>query len=242
MATNSKIIRDSQKLITDSPYIELFEVDLSKQGGTTHYFADGTLDGSNIVYDGNSYTPIPIKIEGMERSADGQLPRPTLTVSNVTRSLVPHLKTYNNFSNCTVTVTRLFKKYLDGESKADINAHYNYETFRINRVTNRDPSEVSFEVTVFFDLEHITLPRERVSTICSQTYRVWVDGEFVYTNASCPYINTDSTSFYTVEGVETTEENDKCGKKLVDCKLRFGTTNELPMKAFPGVGLDLSGG
>jgi len=241
MATNSKIIRDSQKLITDSPYIELFAVDLSKQGGTTHYLAGGTLDGSNIEYDSNEYTPIPIEIKGMERSADGQMPRPTLTVSNVTRSLLPHVINYNDFLNCTVTVTRLFKKYLDGESKADTNAHFPSESFKVNRKLKQNPVEISFELIAPLDLEHIKLPRERVSSICSQTYRVWNGVSFDYTNASCPYTNTDSTSFYTVEGVETTEENDKCGKKLVDCKLRFGTVEELPMKGFPGVGLDLGG-
>jgi len=241
MATNKKILNDSQKMSVDSPYIELFEIDLSKQGGITYYYSGGTLDGANITYDSNEYPPIPIKIEGMERSADGQFPRPTLTVSNITRSLLPHIINYNDFLNCTVTVTRLFKKYLDGEGQADTDAHFPSELYRVNRKTKQNMNEVIFELISPLDLEYIKIPRERASNMCSQRYRVWDGDEFVYTNATCPYTNTDSTAFYTVEGVETTEENDKCGKKLVDCKLRFGTVNELPMKGFPGIGANISG-
>lgn len=236
MTTNEKIVRDSQKLITDSPYIELFQVDLSKQGGNIHYMAGGTLDGSNIVYDSNEYVAIPIMIDGMAKSADGQFPRPKLTVSNVTRSLLPHIINYNDFLNCTVTVTRLFKKYLDGESKADTNAHFPSETYKINRKTKQNLNEIVFELVSPLDIEYIKLPRERASNICSHTYRIWTGSGFDYSNASCPYTDTD---YFTVEGTPTTAANDRCGKKLVDDKLRFGTTNELPMRAFPGIGQNL---
>lgn len=240
MTTNIKIVADSQDMGVGSAYLDLFKIDLSKQGGLIYYVAGGTLDGDPIEYDGNEYTPIPIKIEGLEKTGDGKFPRPNVSISNVSLSLLAEIIAYNDFQNCLITVTRVYEKYLDGQPGADTNAHYPSESFRVNRKVKQNKEIIQFELISPLDLEYIRIPKRQCLTVCQHNYRLWDTGggDFDYASATCPY--TDSTAFFNIEGeVEGSGADDKCGKKLVDCKLRFGTVNQLPMRAFPGIGAKL---
>ena len=74
--------------INPGSLIELFELttDAALHGSATTYrFHAGTneINNGNIIWDGNTYIAIPLEAEGF-KYANGQLPRPTLTISNVT--------------------------------------------------------------------------------------------------------------------------------------------------------------
>ena len=82
---SSSVISDLQK-INPSSIIELFtlQLDNSLHGATTVYrFHNGSSlkDNGEVVWAGNSYQRFPIEAEGF-KYGKGQLPRPTLTVSN----------------------------------------------------------------------------------------------------------------------------------------------------------------
>ena len=74
--------------LNPSAIIELFELHLDNtlHGSTDvyrfHAGANADVDG-NVVFNGKTYTRIPVKAEGFEFTSTGTLPRPTLTISNL---------------------------------------------------------------------------------------------------------------------------------------------------------------
>ena len=71
-----------------SAVIELFELQLKKAlhgSNQIYYFHNGSNLNFNreIIWNGNSYQRFPVQVEGFEYKG-GQLPRPTLTISNAT--------------------------------------------------------------------------------------------------------------------------------------------------------------
>ena len=74
--------------LNPSAIIELFEVHLdSALHGSTdvyrfHAGANAAVSG-NVVFNGNTYTRIPVKADGFDFTNTGTLPRPTLSISNL---------------------------------------------------------------------------------------------------------------------------------------------------------------
>jgi len=67
----------------------------------------------DIVWQGNIYSSFPIEATGFEWSGKGAIPRPTLTVANITSYLSGILGTYEDLIGSKVTRKRTFAKYLD---------------------------------------------------------------------------------------------------------------------------------
>ena len=85
--------------INPGSVIELFELttDAALHGSATTYrFHAGTneINNGNIIWAGNTYVAIPLEAEGF-KYAKGQLPRPTLTFSNVTNLMTAILLNVN---------------------------------------------------------------------------------------------------------------------------------------------------
>jgi len=85
--------------INPGSVIELFELttDLALHGSeTTYRFHAGTneINNGNIIWAGNTYIAIPMEADGF-KYAKGQLPRPTLTISNVTNVITAILLNVN---------------------------------------------------------------------------------------------------------------------------------------------------
>tara|TARA_R100000426_G_scaffold48896_1_gene36140 strand:- start:22 stop:1002 length:981 start_codon:yes stop_codon:yes gene_type:complete len=119
---SSSVISDLQK-INPSSIIELFTLQLSNSlhGATTIYrfHAGSSLkENGEIVWAGNTYQRFPIKAEGFAFQK-GQLPRPTLTVSNALGTItaillsVNETTTGNDLTGATVTRIRTLAKFLD---------------------------------------------------------------------------------------------------------------------------------
>ena len=89
--------------INPSAIIELFELQLiaSIHGSDQLYrWHSGSNQNGNgeIVWQGNSYTRFPVEAEGFEFTGKGQIPRPTLTVSNVLSTLTTLIQSVNTFT------------------------------------------------------------------------------------------------------------------------------------------------
>ena len=223
--------------IAPSAIIELFEMTLdSTLHGSTdtyrwHNGANANVSG-NIVWNGNSYIRLPIKADGFEYSNTGTLPRPTLTISNLdgvmtTLLLLVNATTAgNDLGGATVKRIRTLKKYLDGEAAADPHAKFPDEIWYVDRKANESRDSVTFELASKFDLAGVMIPkRQIIANICQWKYR---STECGYTGSNYWNINDQTVG---------TLAEDKCGKRLSSCKLRFGATSELPFGSFPGAGL-----
>jgi lambda family phage minor tail protein L len=223
--------------LSPSAIIELFEVrlDSTLHGSSDIYrFHAGSneeIDG-NIVFDGQTYTRIPVAAEGFELTNTGTLPRPTLTISNLDGTmttlllLVNATTAGNDLGGAEVRRIRTLKKFLDGESTADPNARFPDERWFIDRKSNETRDSVTFELASKFDLAGQMLPkRQVVANTC----------QWIYRSSECSYTGTD---YYDVNGNEvSTEAEDVCGKRVASCKLRFGDNGTLPFGSFPGAGL-----
>ena len=120
--STAPIITDLQK-INPSAIIELFTLttDATLHGSAqTYRFHNGTSLNANgdIIWAGNQYLKMPIEAEGFA-FAKGQLPRPTLTVSNALGTItaillnVNQVTTGNDLTGATVTRIRTLARYLD---------------------------------------------------------------------------------------------------------------------------------
>ena len=223
--------------LNPSAIIELFEVHLdSALHGSTdvyrfHAGANAAVSG-NVVFNGNTYTRIPVKADGFEFVNTGTLPRPTLSISNLdgvmtTLLLLVNTTTAgNDLGGAEVRRIRTLKKFLDGEATADPNAKFPDERWYIDRKANESRDSVTFELASKFDLAGQKLPkRQIVANVC----------QWVYRSSECSYTGS---SYFDVNGNSvTTLAQDACGKRVGSCKLRFGANGELPFGSFPGAGL-----
>jgi lambda family phage minor tail protein L len=223
--------------LAPSAIIELFELtlDAALHGSSDtyrwHNGCNANVTG-NIIWNGNTYIRLPIKAEGFDYSNTGTLPRPTLTISNIDQLITSLLLLVNattpgnDLGGATVKRIRTLKKYLDGEPGADPHAKFPDEIWYVDRKASENRESVSFELASKFDLAGVMIPkRQIIANICQWRYR----------STECGY--TGSNYWDANDNVVGTLAQDKCGKRISSCKLRFGAAGELPFGSFPGAGL-----
>ena len=180
--SSSAIVSNLQNT-NPSAIIELFtlQLDNSLHGATTIYrFHNGSSlkDNGEIVWAGNSYQRLPIQAEGFA-FRKGQLPRPTLTLSNALGTITSILLTVNNttvgndLTGATVTRIRTLARFLDAVNfPGDINpygtpdstAEFPQEIYKIDRKSAENREVVQFDLASVFDLAGIRAGRQCTRT------------------------------------------------------------------------------
>ena len=177
--STAPIITDLQK-INPSAIIELFtlETDATLHGSTqTYRFHNGTNlnNNSDVIWAGNQYIKMPIQAEGFAYQK-GQLPRPTLTISNALGTITAILLNVNtvtvgnDLTGATVTRIRTLARYLDAVNfpdntnplgTPDPTAEFPKEIYKIDRKSNENRDIVTFELAAVFDLAGIRSPKRQ---------------------------------------------------------------------------------
>ena len=177
--SSSAIVSNLQNT-NPSAIIELFtlQLDNSLHSATTIYrfHAGSSLkDNGEIVWAGNTYQRFPIKAEGFA-FRQGQLPRPTLTVSNALGTITAILLSVNtttagnDLTGATVTRIRTLARFLDAVNfPGDINpygtpdntAEFPQEIYKIDRKSAENREVVQFELASVFDLAGIRAPNRQ---------------------------------------------------------------------------------
>jgi lambda family phage minor tail protein L len=229
----TEIVELVQKLETDA-VIELFQLDATGYGDSVYYFCSTQKNGAAIVFDGNTYTPIPIEATGFETAGISSTVEPRLRISNIDGSIGALAVSYNDLVGCPVKRLRTFARYLDDGSEPDPTALLSEQTFIINKKTARNQIYIEWALALSLNYDISYIPsRQIIRDICRNTYRRYVDGDFDYTGVTCPYTDT---AMFTRTGASTVDPYlDSCGRHLSDCVLRYGTA-PLPFRAFPGCG------
>lgn len=233
MPTNETIKKDIQNL-TPGQLIELYTIDLSPIGiSTTYRFTPGNIDGGFITYNGIIYINFPVETEGFETNSEGKMPRPLIRVSNVNMTLLGAVVNYNDLVGCKLIRRRTFSQYLDGQPSADPDAQFPIDVYYINRKTKQNKLQIEFELVSILDVEGKVLPAKKCLESCTHRYRIYVDGSWDRTDVTCPY---NEEIYFTDSGATTANPlEDNCGRRLYDCKLRFGTQSPLPYEGFPNI-------
>lgn len=231
--TPSKIAAEIQ-LLAPSAIIEMFEIDATVIGGTVYRFHPGK-NGliSDLVWQGNSYVAFPIEASGFEWNGRGQLPRPTIRVSNVLGTMSALVMSNDDLIGCKVTRIRTLAKFLDAVNfpggvnpTADPTAEFARDVYFVDRKGNENRDSVEFELAAVLDLAGVQLPRRQViQNYCSWRYR----------GSECGYTGTN---YYDASDAPVASAaQDVCGKRLTSCRVRFGSNAELPYGGFPSAGL-----
>lgn len=218
--------------------VELIEVDLTRFGeGILRWVVGDENDSAHTVtFDGQTYTPFPVKMEGFEVTATGPLPRPSIAVPDIEGLLSSIVYANGNLIGAPVRRIQTFDKFLDDGDDPDPDATRPIENYLLAKKTRHKPGEViQWEMQAAIDVEGVMIPaRQLMRDFCDHVYRVWdpLAGAFNYTGVTCPY--TSPTSF-DAEDNATTSANDVCGKRLGSCKKRFGANAELPFRGCPAM-------
>ena len=128
--------------LTPDTVIDLYEIDFSNLQADFEALRD--VEGINlasdpvyrfcpminstnpIVWQGESYQPLPMTMEGFEHNSDGRLPRPKLKIANPEGLLSSIVHSNSDFANCKVTRKRTYARFLDDENFG--NRNFNIET------------------------------------------------------------------------------------------------------------------
>jgi len=189
--------------LTPDTLIDLYEIDFSNLqmdfemlndlygvnlGADTVYRFCPMINGVNpIVWQGKSYQPQPIRVDGFEQKADGTLSRPTLSIANPDGLFSRIVHSNKDFSNCRVTRKRTYAKFLDEENfqnrnldangknpfgASDSQSHLPDDIYYINKKSNENRKFIEFELVSSLELEDSPVPaRVVLSGSCGWTYR-----------------------------------------------------------------------
>lgn len=222
------------QLLAPTAMVELFVLDLGKYGQTPLYFHAGTNNlNVDVVWTGQPYTRFPVEATGFDKRSNGTLPRPILKASNVGGVLGAQARAYSDFLGCKLIRKRTFARYLDAvnfpgnvNNTADTNAHFPDDIFFIDRKSNENPTSIEWELAAAMDMQGVLLPRRQcIQNCCAWVYR---GAECSYTGAAVAKEDGTATAIFA---------EDKCGKRLSDCELRFPKPGTLPFGGFPAVGI-----
>lgn len=112
----ANLIAEKNKLHSTEPWIILLEITLNDEGPTILRLCNNTED---FNFEGNNYTAFPFKLGWIGSNVEGEIPKVTLQISNVTRLLTPYLNDLDGGLASTVTVT-LVNHGLPGEDYSEL--------------------------------------------------------------------------------------------------------------------------
>jgi len=223
-------IKGEIQSLSPSALVEMFVLDMSMfAGGGLSYFHAGTNGLQQpVVWQGRTYTPLPIEAEGFDLSARGQLPKPVVRVANINGLFSAAVAQNDDLIGAKITRKRTFAKYLDasnfpsGNPYADQNQHLPDEIWYVDRKVSENRYIIEWELASAFDVQGVMLPfRQVIQNACSWRYR----------SAECGYTG----GYYDKNDVATSDvSQDYCSKRLSSCEARFGTNSYLPFGGFPG--------
>lgn len=217
--------------LSPTALVELFILDSTNlAGGTVLRFHAGTNGLQQpVVWQGETYTPLPIEADGFDISSQGTLPRPKIRVANVQGLFSAAAAENEDLVGCKITRKRTFVRFLDavnfpGGANEDADPHQELpdDVYYVEQKTNENRYVVEWELTSAFDLFGVQLPRRQIiQNTCMWRYR----------GPECGYAGT---AYFDFNDQPCTADKDVCGKRLRSCKQRWGAVAMLPYGGFPG--------
>ena len=163
-----------------SAIIELFKFSFDKNvntftteqianGDDVYYYHAGTNEiKTDIVFNGQSYTALPVKVTGFNKTTRGTLPRPKFEIANTDSAISALIILYNPI-HAELLRIKTCKKFLDAvnftsgsNSTADPTAIFEADDrWYVDRVVNENPNTVVLELTGKIDMTNLRLPKRK---------------------------------------------------------------------------------
>lgn len=218
-------------LLQQSAPIELWELDLSPLSGPAYRFAAQVNElHQAVVWQGETYHPLPIEATGFDKRSSGPFARPKISCSNVLGTLGQLIRDYDNLRGAMMLRRRTLARFLDAENfaagnpDADPLVEFRAEVWKVDQCTGRNRLTVSWELRNPLDVEDVMLPGRQVQ----QNYCPWE-----YRSSDCGYAGGAVAKLD--DSPTAVLGEDRCSKRISGCKKRF-PNQLLPAGAFPGVG------
>ena len=162
--------------------LDLFLVypDYSNKQDEVFAIHNGSIFKKGVVWQGRTYMPIGLEIDGFESNADGRINRPKIKISNKDYFVTSLLKKFDNFQSARVLQKRTFVKYLDDENfdggnpfgQPNKNAEISSQQYIVAQKTQENKIFVEFELTSPLDLDNFQLNSRRImGKYCYWKYR-----------------------------------------------------------------------
>lgn len=218
-------------LLDQSAPVELWDLDLTLLSGPVYRFSNQVNElGAAVVWQGHTYSPMPIEASGFDRRSSGAFPRPRVQVSNVLGTIGTLIRDYDNLRGARLLRRRTMARFLDaanfaaGNASADPLAEYAPELWLVDQCVARNRLTVQWQLRNPLDFDGVMLPGRVVqANYCPWKYR---SSDCGYTGGPVAKVDDTATA---VSG------EDRCSKRLSGCKLRF-PNQPLPFGGMPGVG------
>ena len=153
------ITQELQQLSQASPLIDLFALDLTKFSLPTYRFTPHVRTPA-VIYQGFTYSSLPIQLSGYEAANTGKLPRPTLSLSRVgANAILDAVITFGDIVGAPVLRLRTFEKFLDNGSAPNNTAFLGPDTFFVQRKLAQTRDLLSFELVTALEWQGLALPR-----------------------------------------------------------------------------------
>lgn len=149
--------------------VSLFEFDTlpivqTPTGLDSVYYINQDIGGlSGIPWGGNLYRPFPFEFAELSRDSTGSaLPRPTLTVSNISKTFFSIFLTLGDLSGVRVKRTVTCYKYTDGQPEASVASYLSFDEFTVVRKMTQNKMEIVYELATALDRPEAKLPRRQI--------------------------------------------------------------------------------
>lgn len=144
-------------------YVELYTLDCSQIGGSIFRFSPNlNSDGTGLVWQGNTYTPLPITTAGWEIDGTGNQVKPTLTVSNVNKVLLAAVISLGDVVGAQLIRVRTFANFLDNGATPDPSQTLPPDIFVIDQKTGHDNTQITWALASVIDRFGMQLPGRQV--------------------------------------------------------------------------------
>ena len=177
----------------------------------------------DIIWQGQAYSPVAIKSDGLEMRGDGKASMPNLAIANTLNGINGAMSALclqlSDFAGAKLTVITTLAKYLDAANFASGNPQarneYKKQVWFVEQKTAENASQVTFELSNPVDFEGMKIPCREITNYCHWA----VCGR--YRQDPCLY---SGAAMFTKDGKPTDDQSlDYCGGSLADCKLRDNT-------------------
>lgn len=177
----------------------------------------------DIIWQGQAYSPVAIKSDGLEMRGDGKASMPNLAIANTLNGINGAMSALclqlSDFAGAKLTVITTLAKYLDAANFASGNPQarneYKKQVWFVEQKTAENASQVTFELSNPVDFEGMKIPCREITNYCHWA----VCGR--YRQDPCLY---SGAARFTKDGKPTDDPSlDYCGGSLADCKLRDNT-------------------
>lgn len=189
----------------------------------------------DIIWQGQAYSPVAIKSDGLELRGDGKASMPSLAIANTLNGINGAMSALclqlSDFAGAKLTVITTLAKYLDAANFASGNPQarneYKKQVWFVEQKTAENASQVTFELSNPVDFEGMKIPCREITNYCHWA----VCGR--YRQDPCLY---SGSAMFTKDGKPTDNPSlDYCGGTIESCRLRDNTSR---FGGFPSSSLD----